>query len=333
MRIFPLWLGLILALSLFLDSLSYAAELPPLTLPGPSKVTFKFRPIKVKGGSDPLGGQKFTMGDPTGNFRTPPTAVVLGGSFIHEQERYFYMSECEITEEQYRAVMGEEAASRPANIKGDFPVTKISYFEALRFTDKLNQWLYQNALRQLPCAGEFPGFVRLPTEEEWEFAARGGCKVDDLTFDASTPYGEDDLAAYEWFAGPDSSHNKVQRVGRLKPNPLGLYDMLGNVQEMTISLYRIEYYQGRNGGFAARGGHFLTNEEDMIAAKRSEEPLYLGSITKGMQPNKKATLGFRLVLAAPILTDRQAIAEMDQAWKKHRSGTGSTLPAAVSVAN
>ena len=307
------------------------SPLPPLTLPGPNGVSFVFRPILVKGGSGPLAGQSFIMGDPSGDFRTPPTKVVLGGAFSQGQNRFYYMGQCEITEAQYRAVMGEEA-KKPAT-QDEMPVTGISYFDAVRFTDKLNQWLYANALQALPKAGDYPAFVRLPTEEEWEFAARGGTMVDAPTFDAETPYGDGELAAFEWFAGPDSSHNKVQQVGKLKANPLGLHDMLGNVQEMTLSLYRVEYYQGRSGGFAARGGHYLTEEDDMVSAKRSEEPFYLGSANKGMRPNTKPTLGFRLVLACPILTDRQAIAAMDAAWKNHRSGAGGSLPAAVSVAS
>ena len=309
-----------------------AATLPDeIVLPGPEGTSFAFRIVRVKGGTGPLAGQSFIMGDPSGDFRTPPTAVVLGGSFTGEKERAYYMGKFEITEAQYHAVIGDKKAEKG---KEEYPVTNVSYFDAMRFIDELNRWLYANAMDKMPKAGPFPGFVRLPCEEEWEFAARGGTMVDATAFDAETPYDEnDDLAAYEWFSGPDSSHNKLQKAGKLKPNPLGLHDMLGNVQEMTNSLYRVEYYQGRSGGFTARGGHYLTEEDAMTSARRSEEPFYLGSAEKGMKPNVKPTMGFRLVLAAPILTDREAIAAMDKAWEEHRAGAGATMPAALSVSD
>ncbi len=304
---------------------------PDLIINGPDGTKFIFRPIVVKGGAGPLAGQTVTIGDSSGGFRTPPTRVVLGGGFVSGTDRLYYMGKFEVTEAQYHAILGD---AKPKPDAADFPVTNVTYFDALRFIDGLNRWFYANAMKVLPRAGAFPAFVRLPSEEEWEFAARGGTLVDATQFDAETPYGEDEeLAAYEWFSGPDSSHNKIQKVGKLKPNPLGLHDMLGNVQEMTLALYRVEYYQGRTGGFVARGGHYLTPEDKMTSSMRQEEPFYLGSAEKGMKPNAKPTMGFRLVLSAPVLTDRDAIAEMDKAWKTHRSGAGATMPAALSVSS
>ena len=331
MRLQSLFGQIALALALASAAPCTAAFGSDLVLPGPDGTSFAFCPVKVKGGTSPLAGHPFIMGDPSGDFRTPPTSVVLGGGFTEGQDRLYYMGKFEVTESQYHAVMGD---SKIAPDKADYPVTNVTYFDAMRFIDALNRWLYANAMKQLPRAGAFPAFVRLPSEEEWEFAARGGTLVEPTLFDSETPYGEDEeLAAFEWFSGPDSSHNKLQKTGKLKPNPLGLHDMLGNVQEMTLALYRVEYYQGRSGGFAARGGHYLTAEDDMTSAKRSEEPFYLGSAEKGMKPNAKPTMGFRLVLAAPILTDREAIAAMDKAWKSHRSGAGASMPAALSVSS
>ncbi|MBQ9536304.1 MAG: SUMF1/EgtB/PvdO family nonheme iron enzyme [Desulfovibrionaceae bacterium] len=305
---------------------------PALVLPGPDNVSFKFRPIPVQGGVGYFGGQKFKMGKDSGSFRTPPTDIAVSGNFIHKDQRCYYLGECEVTVGQYLAVMGDKANP---NVKGqapDLPVTNVSYLDVLQFIDTYNKWLYANAMPKLPQVRSCPAFVRLPTEEEWEFAARGGNMVDRLSFDADTPYGDDDLTEYEWFSGPTSSHNKLQKVGKLKPNPLGLYDMLGNVQEMTSALYRVEYYQGRSGGFVARGGHYLTKEDEIISFKRNEEPLYLGTVEKGMRPNSKATLGFRLALSAPILTDRKLIQAMKEAWPDYNRGVGSELPRAISVA-
>jgi len=124
----------------------------------------------------------------------------------------------------------------------------------------------------------------------------------------------------------------VQEVGLLQPNPLGIHDMLGNVAEMTSSLYQIEYYQGRSGGFTARGGHFLTAEKELRSSLRTEQPFYLyDSNKKTVQVNAKPTMGFRLVLSSPVYTSRQAAQELAAAWEDYRSARGASLPAAISV--
>ena len=328
-------LSLMLGASFFLGGTAEAADTPDtLTLKGPGNTSFVFKKIRVEGGTGPLDGQIFKMGeesDGTDGYKNPPTAVVIGGGFKDSQSRYYYMGAYEITAGQYKAVTGENVKS-PGD---DYPVTGISWFQAMNFVDKLNQYLYEHERSALPTAGVYPGFVRLPTEAEWEFAARGGNAVEKTVFDNSYPYDDEneELAAYEWFSGPSSSHNKIQKVGKLEPNPLGIYDMLGNVAEMTTSVYYIEYYQGRSGGFVARGGHYLTQEDELSSFKRTEEPFYLGSAEKGMKPNVKPTMGFRLVLGSPVQTDNKAIDEIKKAWASHRQGAGAKMPAALSVAD
>ncbi|MDL2207241.1 formylglycine-generating enzyme family protein [Desulfovibrio sp. OttesenSCG-928-M16] len=346
--------------AVFLPAHSFAATSPAqvgncnpapadgdLILPGPGGTCFAFRPVAVTGKGGPVGGVRFIMGDPAGDFKTPPTAVVVGGAFAATGKNgpdgaddtwLYYLGKYELTQAQYAAVMGaakpgdKKAPDLSADMPGDMPVTGISYFDAIRFCDALNTWLYEHALEALPESGPYPGFIRLPTEAEWEFAARGGAAVEATVFDAPWPYG-DDIAPFEWFSGPTSSHNKLQAVGKLKANPLGLHDMLGNVSEITQSHYYLEYYQGRSGGFTARGGHYLTAEDKLHTALRSEEPYYLGSTDKGMRPNIKPTMGFRLALSAPLLTDRETIAEIKDAWEGFREGPGADLPAALSVAD
>lgn len=125
-----------------------------------------------------------------------------------------YLGTYEVTQEQWAEVMG----SNPAAFKGRHnPVENVSWEDAQAFIARLN-------------AREGHSNYRLPTEMEWELAARGGVS-------ARYFFGErtDPLPDYAWVE--DNSHGRTQAVGRKQPNPYGLYDIYGNVQEWTQDWY------------------------------------------------------------------------------------------------
>ncbi|WP_322804568.1 SUMF1/EgtB/PvdO family nonheme iron enzyme [Vibrio alfacsensis] len=131
----------------------------------------------------------------------------------------FYISKFEVTQALFESVMG----SSMSYFQGaEIPVNNLSWQQANYFIEKLNE-----------LTGEQ---YRLPTEAEWEFAAKGGNKSQGFTY-----AGSDDIADVAWFA--DNSKNRAHPVGQKQPNELGLYDMTGNVGEFVIDSFDDTFYR------------------------------------------------------------------------------------------
>ncbi len=302
-----------------------------ISLPMPGGGEMVFRPVFLDVGDSVYAGREFKVGDRSaGGFREYPTVMVLGGSFLEQNKGrmdwMYYLGKYEVTERQYHAVMtpGSE------NDKTE-PISSIGWFDAQDFIHRYNLWLMRESPTSLPRLDDRPGFLRLPTEAEWEFAARGGAAVSESAFDRKHPYGRN-LVKHEWFSGPKSSHDKIKKIGILDPNALGLHDMLGNVSEMTDDGYRIEYYQGRTGGMTVRGGNFRTPESQVRSSMRSEIELYRADGSPGAQ----SETGFRLAIASPVFAGPQLANDLSAQWEEYRKtrpvlGTAaqSTAPTAA----
>ena len=180
----------------------------------------------------------------------------------------YYIGETVVTQALWKAVMGEK--SNPSNWKGDeLPVETVSWNDAKEFIEKLNEqldwWLSDKAK------------FRLPTEAEWEYAARGGSKSD-KKYKYSGSNTIDEVAWYE-----DNSWYKTHIVKRKKANELGLYDMSGNVWEWCEDNYGPHR--------VLRGGSWESSPGDCCVTFRScGDPL-----------NRNRIIGFRIVLASCIV--------------------------------
>jgi formylglycine-generating enzyme required for sulfatase activity len=294
-----------------------------LVLPLPCGGRIAFRPVETPMGEGPLADRAVTLGQPeTGSdYAEFPRRGHVAGPFEQGGKRVFWLGKYEITRDQYAAVM-EGTCPAPSEA-GRAPRAEVSWFDAVAFTARLSSWLMANARDALPKRGQATAFVRLPTEEEWEYAARGGASLGEGEFARATPPFADGLAAHAWFAGPASADGRARPVGSLKPGPLGLHDMLGNVAEWVVEPYRLTVVgrpHGQVGGMVARGGHFLTEEGRLRSSLREEYPPF--------NPRSGAALalrmvGFRAALGLVVTVDDNAPDGFARAFAQEASGRQS----------
>lgn len=250
MKINYLLTVMMLALLLGTSSLM-AQELPEIEM------------VFVEGGSFTMGCT-YEQGSECENIEIPAHVVT-----VHD----FYIGKYEVTQALWKAVMG----NNPSADKGDNkPVEYVNYYEILTFIGKLNEMTGKH--------------YRLPTEAEWEYAARGGIYTQRTIYCGSNNI--DDVANYH-----GNSNRNLQPVGTKKPNELGIYDMSGNVREWC-SDYLEDYELSDDGKIVdpkgayhsiikvVRGGCVTSYPESCRVSSRDHE----------IENHKIDYLGFRLVL-------------------------------------
>lgn len=192
----------------------------------------------------------------------PEMVLVKGGTFLMGSDRSvatrpvhevtledFYIGKYPITQAQWQSVMG----TNPSHFKGcdDCPVESVSWSDTQIFIEKLNEVTRKK--------------YHLPSEAEWEYAARGGCKSKGFKYS-----GSNNLDEVGWYR--KNSENKTHIVGGKLANEIGLYDMSGNVWEWVEDDYHFNYagapsdgsaWIATNRGFAhiLRGGSWKNHDE------------------------------------------------------------------------
>ena len=224
---------------------------------------FEGQLVFVKGGT-------FKMGDLSGDGsreETPVHQVTVND---------FYMGKFEVTQSQWESIMG----SNPSHFNGcpNCPVERVSWIDVQEFLVKLNELTGKS--------------YRLPTEAEWEYAAKGGSKSRGFLYS-----GKNNVNFVAWYSG--NSGNKTNPVGQKEPNELGIYDMSGNVWEWVNDWF--DYYTETpkdnptgpdNGdGRIVKGGSWFGHAGgNRVSCRGSDEPV-----------NKRSYIGFRIVVSAADL--------------------------------
>jgi formylglycine-generating enzyme required for sulfatase activity len=205
----------------------------------------------------------FTMGSENGGDETPVHTVTI--------REGFYMGKYEVTQAQWQAMMGDN----PSKFKGDnLPVETVSWIDAQNFIQKLN------ALND--------GFIyRLPTEAEWEYAARAGTTGD---------YAGN-LDSMAWYGS--NSGGKTHAGGTKQPNAFGLYDMHGNVWEWCQ-----DWSHGNYNGAPSDGSAWESGGEQKYRVLRGGSWRYDASSCRsavrgvGTPDSRDVYIGFRVVALA-----------------------------------
>ena len=219
--------------------------------------------IFVKGGTFTMGATS-EQGSDAFSDEKPTHSVTLSD---------FYIGEYEVAQAQWEAVMG----NNPSYFTGDpdYPVEGVSWNDVQEYITKLNQLTGKS--------------YRLPTEAEWEYAARGGAESKGYKYS-----GSDTLSNVAWYY--DNDNSKTHPVGTKNPNELGIYDMSGNVWEWCNDWYASDYYN--NSPQTNPQGPSLGSTRVFRGGGRGNYARYcrVSNRGDGQADYRFFNLGFRLVL-------------------------------------